>query len=243
MSEAVFITGASSEIGIELARRLPAETKLLAQYHTGRSSLDTLAAERPDLTVVPLCADLSKRREVDDLAGTIANRSETVTGIVHLAARGIELTRFKDLDWSRVDDALEVQVHSIARLLQQLLPRMAKQGGGRVVLVLSSVTISPPPAFMFDYVVAKHALWGVLRALAAEYAGKNIGLNAVSPSMTATKFVSGLPEKVVEVAAERHPRKRLATPAEVAEVIKFLLSPNAAFVSGVNLPVTGGEAY
>lgn len=239
MSDAILLTGATSDIGLEVAKLVAPGTTLLAQCRRS-DGLSELIQARPDLDVVPLVAELSDRAQVERVLKEVNERSERVVGVVHLAAPKLQLNRFKELEWSAIDHALEVQVHSIARILQGLLPRMVKSGGASVVLVLSSVTVVPQ-SFMFDYMLAKHALLGVMRALSVEYVGKGIRVNAVSPSMTETKFLSELPRQVRELAAEQHPLKRNATPVEVAKAIHFLLSASASFVSGVNLAVTGGE--
>jgi 3-oxoacyl-[acyl-carrier protein] reductase len=125
-------------------------------------------------------------------------------------------------------------------LLQSFLPKMAAVKYGKVVFMLTSYTIGIPPSAMAHYVTAKYAMLGLMKSLAAEYAGKQICINAVSPSMIETGFLSQIPEKIVEFTAQQHPQKRNALPSDVVPVIKFLLSDEAGFVTGINIPVTGG---
>ncbi len=117
---------------------------------------------------------------------------------------------------------------------------MAKARNGRVVFVLSSVTDGVPPAHLSPYVTIKYALLGLMKSLSAEYRSKNLKINAISPSMADTKFLSEVPEIMVEAATQSMPLKRLASAADIAPVIKFLLSNEAAYLSGVNMPVTCG---
>jgi 3-oxoacyl-[acyl-carrier protein] reductase len=109
--------------------------------------------------------------------------------------------------------------------------------------VLSSVTLGVPAKFMSGYTLVKYAQLGLLRALAAEYAGTSVNINAVSPYMVETQFLSEIPEKAREMAAAAAPEKRLATPAEVVSVIQFLLSSGSDFLNGANIPVTGGTVF
>jgi 3-oxoacyl-[acyl-carrier protein] reductase len=118
---------------------------------------------------------------------------------------------------------------------------MAKLPRARVVFVLSSVTRGLPPKFMSMYTVVKYAQLGLMKSLASEYAGTNVTVNAVSPSMIATQFLSRLPELAVQQAAAGSPRGRHATPEEVVGAIAFLLSPDAGYLSGAEIPITAGS--
>jgi 3-oxoacyl-[acyl-carrier protein] reductase len=111
---------------------------------------------------------------------------------------------------------------------------------GKIIFMLSSSTLGVPPTSMAHYITAKYALFGLMKALAAEYAGKHIFINAVSPSMIETETLSEVHEKILEYAASQHPLKRNATPQDIAPVIKFLLSDDANYINGINIPITGG---
>jgi 3-oxoacyl-[acyl-carrier protein] reductase len=243
MSELVLVTGASSEIGGELIRRLPSETRVLAHYFNGAARVAKLVAELGAERVVPVLCDMADADAVRAFSDAIVTQHGCPRRVVHLASPQLQYRRFKEIDSNSWVRSLSVQLGAIVVILQRVLPEMARHRGGSVVFVLSSVTLGSPPAFLAEYVTAKHALLGLMRGLVAEFAPRGIRINAVSPSMTKTEFLANVPEKLVELAAERHPLKRLATPAEVAETIRFLLSDDAGFVNGVNLPVTGGENY
>ena len=84
---------------------------------------------------------------------------------------------------------------------------------------------------------------GLMKSLAAEYGDKNININAVSPSMIETKFLSEIHEKVIEMSAEMNPLKRNATTKDIVPIIKFLLSKESDYITGANIPITGGSAF
>ncbi|MET3130538.1 3-oxoacyl-[acyl-carrier protein] reductase [Oxalobacteraceae bacterium GrIS 1.11] len=248
-AEVILITGASSDIGCELIRQLvagPASTwpMLIAHARSGVDKLEALGreitglAERLDIVQ----ADLGSEAELLALIDAIRTRHGFPTQIVHLAAAKLELKRVTQFDWRALASDLEIQLRSIGMILQAFLPRMVKSGRRcKVVFMLSSATLGTPPKYMTQYTVGKYAMLGYFRSLAAEYSDKAICFNAVSPSMVETQFLSNIPEKFVEMAAAAHPGKRNADVADVAPVIRFLLSPDSDYLSGANLPVTAGS--
>ncbi|MGD0947519.1 MAG: SDR family oxidoreductase [Candidatus Binatia bacterium] len=108
--------------------------------------------------------------------------------------------------------------------------------------VLTSYTLGMPPAKLATYVTSKHASLGLTRSMAVEFIRYGIGVNAVSPGMTRTGFLADLPQQFIEQVEAALPMERLATAAEVAAVIRFLLSPEASYINGANIPVCGGQA-
>lgn len=109
-----------------------------------------------------------------------------------------------------------------------------------IVNILSLCTFSMPPPKLSEYTTLKYALLGLTRSMAADLAPFNIRVNAVSPSIARTNFVSDLPGRLMEMEEEEAPMKRLVSPEDIAHTTAFLLSPAAAYITGVNIPVTGG---
>lgn len=247
--ETILLIGASSDIGLEIIRQESVRPEgddaplFLAHYHRSLAKLERLRESMPGVNIVPLEADLSRLDDVESLAKRIQTEHPIVNKIVHLAAPKFEYRRFKDIRWDDFQRELDVQLRSLVCILQGLLPGMAQRKQGRVVVVLSSVTLNVPPAALAHYVTAKFALLGLVRALAAEYASRHVNINAVSPSMVETAFLEKLPERMVEIAASQHPRQRNATPRDVAATVRFLLSDDAEFITGANLPISGGMSF
>lgn len=236
----LLVMGGSSALGLEFLRLVASPGRLvLAGCRTGKARLEALALET-GARIEPLEADLATEDGVLDFLGEVEAHTDCPEHIVHLPAGKLELARFKDLSWTGFQAQLDLQVRSAAMVLHRFLPRMAKRGSGRVAVALSSVTLGMPPAAMAPYVVAKHALLGLVRALASEYAGRGVTVNAVSPGMMQTPMLDGVPEKVLEFAAAHNPMRRIARPADVAPVLAFLLSSEAGYLTGANIPVTGG---
>ena len=234
----ILITGASSDIGLALIECLasyPEPPVILAHCNSG--------ADRLPATVHPLVCDLGNVDSVAALAEKILAEYACPDQVVHLPALKLRYERFTKFDWQRFETDLRIQVQSAVILLKRLLPAMAKMPGARIVFVSSSVTRGVPPKFMSMYTVVKQAQLGLMRSLAAEYAETNISVNAVSPGMVETRFLEDLPDMVKEMSARSIPRHRNAAPADVVNAIEFLLSPKAGYITGIELPVTGGAVY
>jgi 3-oxoacyl-[acyl-carrier protein] reductase len=245
--ETILVLGASSVIGAALVRRLARrDALLLLHYSTGReriTALEQSVAGSPSKTV-PLQADLGDLAAVDALVTEVKNRCEHLQAIVYLPGLPLRLDRFHLSSVARLEEDLHLSLLAPARLLQTFLPgfRQADRKG-KVVLMLSSVTQGIPPKGMAAYTAVKYAQLGLMRALAAEYADKNVCVNGVSPGAVETPFLANLPEKFLELSAEQNPHKRNVLPDDIGPVVDFLLSPKSDFITGANLPVTGGAGF
>jgi 3-oxoacyl-[acyl-carrier protein] reductase len=128
-------------------------------------------------------------------------------------------------------------------LLGRFLPRMAKLPSGRVVFLVSSVTRGIPPKYLSMYNVVKYCQLGLMRSLASEYGGRGLTINAVSSGMVETRFLDNVPDIARQYGAAASPKCRNATVDEVASAIAYLLSPEAAYIHGIDLLVAGGAVY
>ncbi len=244
MGDIYLITGASSDVGSSLLRRLlqkEDDSLFLAQ---GCGDLETLA---------PLCqqykgrlrtfdANLTNAADVARFVNTVEALGGCPTHIVHLPALRVVNTKFKNFNEERLALDLQLQLGSIITICKRFLPEMAKQKYGRVLFMLTSYIIGAPPKFTAAYVMAKEALHGLAKSLAADYAQSGITVNCVAPAMMETKFLAETPDLVVQASAEANPMGRNATPEDVAPAMAFLLSEEARFITGVVLPITGGSA-
>jgi 3-oxoacyl-[acyl-carrier protein] reductase len=240
----VLVTGASSDIGIALVRALVGEGRTVVAHVRSGARVLREEAERAKGRIFVVEADLRDEAQTKGLVATARECYGDPSGFVHLPALPLELKRFHDLDWSRLSADLDVQLRAAMLIMQAIVPPMKRASRrGKIVLMLSSVTLGVPPRSMGSYVIAKYAMLGLLRAVAAEYADKNVCVNAVSPSTVGTKFLAEVPEKFVEICAEQNPMKRNATPADVVPLLSFLLSPASDYLNGANIPVAGGSVF
>jgi 3-oxoacyl-[acyl-carrier protein] reductase len=240
----LLVTGASSDLGLALIRRLVARPEpplVIAHHHAGIERIEALRSEVGADHIRPIAADFTRPESVVALAERVEAEHGIPDQIVHLPALELVQERFPRATWERFQRDLEVQIHAAVLVLQRFLPRMARLPRARVVFVLSSVTRGVPPKFLSMYTVIKHAQLGLMKALASEYAGTHVTVNAVSPGMVETRFLDNLPEIAVQMAAKQSPLGRHATTDEVTSAIAFLLSPDASYISGAEIPITAGQ--
>lgn len=242
MNNIVFITGASSDMGVALIRSLTEECLIIAHYNNNNNRLLELQNESKN-KIVPIQADFSSNESIIKMLDKIESEIGVPNKIIHLAAPKFENLRFKDVNWNNFQNEINVSLGSITRILNRFMPKMALQKKGRVITVLSSVVLGVPPKALTQYTTVKYALLGLMKALASEFADKKITVNCISPSMVETQFLSLINERVIEMTAETHPLKRNATVLDIIPSILMLMSDNAAYINGVNIPITGGSVF
>jgi 3-oxoacyl-[acyl-carrier protein] reductase len=246
VSDIVLVTGASSQIGCALLTKMAsAEGVVYVHYRSGLEKLrSNLAAMSGPAHFVPVQADFASEEQVEMMIEVLRRGHGCPNKIVHLVTTPFVLERFSKLDWDAVIEDFNVSVRSITLILRAFLPELVRLGRpGRVVIMLSSVTIGEPPKGFSAYTIVKFALLGLLRSLAAEYAGNRIGFNAVSPYTIESPFLARVPHKFAEISASLNPGGRNATVNDVIPAIEFLLSDDSGFVTGINLPITGGASF
>lgn len=247
-NETYLIMGASSDIGIAFLRNLDerlqkegGQALILAHYASSEERLLTLQKEAFALRIIPLKADLSAEGELEKLLTDAAAHCEAPEYILHLPAAKFCYVKLKQFSWEDVLKDLEIQVHSLARVAQFFLPKMAKRGSGKVVVMLSACTLGMPPKFLSQYTLVKYALLGLMKSLAVEYADKGVNINGLSPNMIETRFLSEIDERLVEMNRESSKQGRNVRVEEVTAAIHFLLSEGSDYMNGVNLNLTGGD--
>ena len=185
--------------------------------------------------------DLTDPEAVAAFIDDVRARCPAPTHLVHLPALRVVNAKFKNFDFERFALDFNVQVQSALRLCQAFVPAMAKARFGRVLFMLTSYLIGPPPKNVAAYVTAKSALAGLAKSLAADYAPFGVTVNCVAPYMMETKFLSDTSDLVVQMSAEANPMKRNARVEDVVPAMAFLLSDEAGFITGATLPVTAAR--
>ena len=244
MKDIILITGASSDLGIELIKKLDNEnTVILAHCNNSKKKLSEVSANLTKAELKILSYDLSSETQISEMIAEIKSADQIPNKIAHFPAPKVELIRFKDADWAKYQNNINIQLMSIVLILKEFLPVMAKTQRGKIVFVLTSYTLNIPPKALSHYITAKYALMGLMKSLAAEYAEKKLNINAVSPSMIQTSFLQNIPEKIVEINSDTNPFRRNALVSDIIPTIIFLLSENADYITGANIPISGGSAF
>jgi acetoacetyl-CoA reductase len=152
--------------------------------------------------------------------------------------RDASFRKMTEADWSSV---LRTDLDSVFNMSKQVIEDMLTAGWGRIVNI-SSVNGQRGAFGQANYAAAKAGMHGFTKALALEFAKKNITVNTVSPGYLRTRMVEAVPEEVMRTRIlPEIPLGRLGEPSEVAEIVAYLASERAAFVTGANLAINGGQ--
>lgn len=245
MNKVYLITGASSEVGIAYIKKLDETTTekvaVIAHYANSKADLEALQKELTNVTMHIVQADLSLAEGADKVCAFVKEHDFLVTHVLHLAASAFSHVKIKKWDEEKVRREMQIQFFSFASIMKEILPKMAKNGYGRVCVMLSSYVLGAPPKFMSDYVAVKSALYGYVKAAAAEYGDKGVCINGISPNMMETKFLQNIDEKIIQMTAESSALGRNIRVEETVGGIEYLLSDDASYVNGVNLNLSGGD--
>ena len=247
--KAAVITGGAGGIGIETARLFLREGAKVALVDLDQGALDEAAnALEGDGKVVALTADVSKEEDVRNYVKQARDRLGRIDIFFNNA--GIEgaagpITRQKIEDFDKV---MAVNVRGAFLGLKYVLQVMEEQASGGSIVNMSSVAGLTGSPDLAPYIISKHAVLGMTRAAALEVAAKGIRVNSVHPAPINTRMMrsieSGMDadhaEDVRKAYAKAIPMQRYSEAAEVAQVVLFLASDDASYVTGAHYTVDGG---
>lgn len=229
MSRVVLVTGGSRGIGFATAKRF-AELgdKVAVTYNSTPPSGDFVAVQ----------CDVTKQVDVDRAFDEIEAQLGPVEVLVSNAGVTKDglLLRMKENDFAEVIDANLTGAFRVCKRATQSMLRARK---GRMILV-SSVVGLLGQAGQANYAASKAGLVGFARSLARELGSRSITVNVVAPGPVDTDMTRTLGEEKLKAFAELVPLGRIASPEEIAGVIAFLASADAAYITGAVIPVDGG---
>lgn len=241
MSRNYLILGASSDVGIELIKQIMEQDNnavVWAHYCSSDERIREIEVINGN-EVVPVRADFSNPNDVKNLFLSIQASGKLPTAIVHLSAPKLEFYKLKDISWDDCIRDTQIQVGAVFQLLQLFLPKMVKtENRAKLVFMLSENTINNPAKFSTKYTMSKYMLLGLMKSLAVEYEGKSIDINALSPSMIDTKFLSNIDRRMLEMCGAT---EHMLKPKDVALWLWKLVSEYSDGMSGENILLTGGQ--
>ncbi|MEU5868417.1 SDR family NAD(P)-dependent oxidoreductase [Nonomuraea sp. NPDC047529] len=237
------VTGGASGMGLAAAHALARRGATVAVLDLAAPGPGELAstlevpADRVRSVAVDVTDDDQVRRA---FAALLAERSRL--DILVNAAGVAPPTAFEDItpaEWERV---LAVNVLGTFLCCRQALPAMRGRGWGRIVTFSSTAGKTVSTAGGAHYTTAKHGVLGLTRHLAKECGGDGITVNAVCPGLIDTPMARALlPEGALEQATRSFPVPRVGQPWEVAELVAFLASDRAAYITGAAIDINGGD--
>ena len=229
MSRTVLITGGSKGIGLACAHRFAALGDNVIVTFNSTAPPDSFASVRCDVTSVA---------DVDAAFAFAEERFGPVQVVVSNAGLTNDglLLRMSEQAFTSVIDANLTAAYRVAKRATQ---GMLRARAGRMIF-MSSVVGLLGSAGQANYAASKAGLVGLARSLARELGSRNITCNVVAPGPVATHMTAALGEKRLAELTDAVPLGRMATPEEIAGVVAFLASDDAAYITGAVIPVDGG---
>lgn len=237
----IIVTGGSRGIGRAAAVALARFGEpIVITYRSGaEAAAETVAAvAAAGATCTALEADVTDEaacRRVAEAAQATGSPLRVLVNNAGITKDGLAL-RMKREQFEAVVDTNLTGPFLMSR---EALAAMVKQRDG-VIVNLASVAGIYGNAGQANYSAAKAGLIGLTKTLAKEVGGRNIRVNAVAPGLIETDMTATLPDKVRSAAADKIPLKRFGDPAEVGALIAFLASPEAAYITGQVIEISGG---
>ena len=235
------VTGASRGIGRAVALRLASEGASVAlNYNSGQQEAETVAAEITAAggSAVTLQGNVADATQAEALVDAAAEALGGLDILVNNAGitRDNLLMRLSEDDW---DAVIDTNLKGAFLCTKAAIRPMLRQRSGRIVNMSSVVAITGNPG-QANYTAAKAGLIGFTRTVAREVASRGITVNAIAPGFIATQMVDSIPEELQAQIRERIPLGAFGTPEDVAGCVAFLVSADAAYITGQVLSIDGG---
>ena len=237
----VIVTGATRGIGREIALTLAANGANIAfNYRTFNSETEKLIEEIKEHGVEVFTAkcDVSVTEEVESFVKAVKENFKTIDVLVNNAGITKDglILRMKENDF---EDVLDVNLKGTFNTTKEVSSIMVRQKYGKIVNISSVVGISGN-AGQCNYAASKAGVIGFSKSVARELAGRNINVNVVAPGFINTDMTKVLSDKVKEEISKTIPMKRIGDPKEVANLVLFLSSNLADYITGQVINVDGG---
>jgi 3-oxoacyl-[acyl-carrier protein] reductase len=236
------ITGGGGGLGSQAARTLASQGASVVLADLSRERLDEVTASlsADGLSVEARVVDVTDSGATDALIDQIVAEHSRLDVVFtsHGFPRDSRLVDMTDADWQSV---IEVCLTGTFYTLRSAARPMIEAGYGRMVTVASRAWHGNPG--QANYSAAKAGVVGLTRSLAKELGRYDITVNSLAPGLVETESLHALPtfDSIKERAIKASSIKRLGTPGDVADAVSFLASPNAGFITGEVIHVSGGR--
>lgn len=234
------VTGAARGIGRDIAHALVSKGANVAVVDLNLDDASATAGEiaRDTVTVRPYSCDVSSYDDAVATGKKILEEMGNIDFLINNAGivRDKLLLRMTPEDWNSV---LQVNLTGTFNFTKVFAPQMLKQRGGRIVNIASVIGLMGN-AGQANYAASKAGIIGMTKSLAREFAPRGVTVNAVAPGFIETAMTESLSEEVRNKMIETIPMGRFGQTTDVADVVMFLLSKSASYVTGQVLNCDGG---
>jgi acetoacetyl-CoA reductase len=239
----VLVTGGMGGLGETISTKMAdAGYKVVVTYSPGNKTHGEWVADmkKRGYDILAVACDVADYDSCVKAAAEVQGKVGAVDILVNNAGITRDTT-FKKMDKVNWDAVLRTNLDSLFNMTKQVADGMAERGWGRIINV-SSVNGSKGAFGQTNYSAAKAGVHGFTKALALETAKRGVTVNTISPGYIGTKMVTAIPKEVLDTKILPHiPIGRLGKPEEVAGLIIYLASEEAAFVTGANIAINGGQ--
>ena len=241
MNKLALITGGTRGIGKQIALTFAKEGYDIAiNYKTENDDLKNTKTEieANNVKCFSFQGDVTKFEDCEKFVKQIVEEFGNIDVLVNNAGitRDTLLMRMKEEDFRQVIDTNLIGTFNVTK---NVISYMMKAKNGRIINISSVVGISGN-AGQTNYAASKAGIIGFTKSLAKEVASRNITVNAVAPGFVDTQMTAVLKDDIKEEIAKKIPLKRMGTPQDVANVVKFLASSDSSYITGQVIHVDGG---
>lgn len=237
----VLITGSSRGIGAATARRLAENYKIVINYKNSKDEALALLSEirKENPMSLAIKADVSKEEEVDYLFDTIEKNFGSVDILINNAGKS-HVGLIQDMTYENWQEIINTNLNSVFLTSKRAIGPMIRQKSG-VIINMSSIWGKESAALEAAYSASKGAINSFTKALSKELAPSNIRVNAIAPGVVLTDMMKNdYSEKNLKLIKEDIGLGRFADPKEIADLIAFLISDEASYITGSIIDINGG---
>lgn len=243
MSRVAVVTGGMGGLGEAICMKLAQmDYKVIATYSPGNKKHDEWLAEmkKAGFTFHAVAVDVADFESCQQAVAQIQKDIGPIDVLVNNAGITRDTT-FRKMDKGGWDAVMRTNLDSVFNMTKPVVDGMAERGWGRIINV-SSVNGQKGAFGQTNYSAAKAGMHGFTKALALEYARKGVTVNTISPGYIGTKMVMAIPKEILDSKIiPQIPVGRLGKPEEIAGLVAYLCSEEAAFVTGSNIAINGGQ--